>query len=269
MAKVPSVPVISMIELPSLASLYPVISEPRFAAAAIIAVMSGLIRGFTGFGSALIYIPLISAVYGPRVAVPTLLLIDTICSLPWAVKAMPACNWREVWPVAIAGTLTLPLGVALLVYVDPLWLRWFISALVLIALGVLIAGWRYQGRPTWYAAAATGAAAGIGGGAVQIAAPPLLIFWLGGQNSAATVRANIMVYFIWSGTLSIVAYAYSGLFTVQTVTLSLLFGIPFAVALGFGANWFHGTSDTLYRRVAYVIIGTAGLISLPLFDGLR
>lgn len=252
-----------------LSSLTAIVSEPRFALAASVALLSGLVRGFSGFGSALVYIPLIAALYEPRVGVPTLLLIDTICSLPWAIKAAPAANFREVWPVAIFGALTIPLGVAALVYVDALTLRWFIAVLVLIALGVLVAGWRYHGKPTWPAMAATGAAAGFGGGAVQIAAPPLLIFWLGGPNAAATVRANIMVYFIWSGVLSIALYLYSGLFTRETGLTALLLGVPFAVALGFGASWFHGTSDLFYRRVAYVIIGLAGLISLPLFDGLR
>jgi hypothetical protein len=36
-----------------------------------------------------------------------------------------------------------------------------------------------------------------------------------------------------------------------------------------GAFWFRGTSDLLYRRVAYVIIAVSGLISLPIFDELR
>jgi hypothetical protein len=48
----------------------------------------------------------------------------------------------------------------------------------------------------------------------------------------------------------------------------VLFGIPFATALGFGARWFHRASDDHYRRVAYVIIAASGLVSLPVFDGL-
>jgi uncharacterized membrane protein YfcA len=246
-----------------------VIADPRFPIAIGIAALAGLVRGFSGFGSALIYVPLISAVYGPRVAAPTLLLIDTISSLPFAIHAMPQCNWREVTPVTIAGAVALPLGVAALVYVDPLILRWFISALVLIAVTALAAGWRYRGRPTLAASLGVGVVAGFGGGAVQIGAPPLLVYWLGGQNSAATVRANIMVYFIMQGTLSVLAYIYGGLFTAQTLALSILFGVPFAVLLAAGAHWFHGTSDQLYRRVAYIIIAVSGLISLPLFDALR
>ena len=80
-------------------------ADPRFLAAIAIAVVAGLVRGFAGFGSALVYMPLIAAVYGPRVAAPTLLLIDTICSLPFALQAAPQCNPREVAPVAIAGAV--------------------------------------------------------------------------------------------------------------------------------------------------------------------
>jgi uncharacterized membrane protein YfcA len=255
--------------MPTLQVFADAASDPRFLAALAIATVSGLVRGFTGFGSALIYIPLISALYEPRVAAPTLLLIDTLCSLPFAIQAMPHCNWREVTPVSIAGAIALPLGVAALVYVDALTLRWIIALLVLIALVTLIAGWRYHGRPTLAASAAVGVMAGLGGGAVQIGAPPLLIFWLGGANNAATVRANIMVYFIMQGFLSCVMYVYGGLFTAETVALSILFGIPFGVALAAGASWFHGSSDLLYRRIAYVIIALAALISLPVFDHLR
>jgi uncharacterized protein len=211
--------------------------------------------------------PVISAVYSPRLAAPTLLLIDTICSLLFALQVMPQCNWREVTPVSIAGAVALQFGVMALVLVDPLTLRWFIA--VLVALATLVAGWRYHGGPTLFASLDVGALAGFGGGAVQIGAPPLLIFWLGGSNNAATVRANIMVYFIAQGALSLVIYFFSGLFRAQAIVLSLLIGLSFAVTMATGAFWFHGASDALYRRAAYLIIAVAALVSLPVFDARR
>ena len=254
-----------MFHLPLWSAFADAAADPRFAYALGIATLAGLVRGFSGFGSALIYMPLISAIYSPAVAAPTILLIDTLCGLPFAIHAWPQANRREVLPVAVGGVVGVPLGVLALVYVSPLSLRWFIAGLVLIAVAVLAAGWRYHGKPTVPAALGVGALSGFGAGAVQIGAPPLLVFWLGGKNSAATVRANIMVYFILQGTLSMLLYLYSGLFDAQTTVLSLMFGVPFALAMFAGAYWFHG----LYRRVAYLIIGFAGLASLPLFDGLR
>jgi hypothetical protein len=69
--------------------------------------------------------------------------------------------------------------------------------------------------------------------------------------------------------LSIVLHALNGLLNAQTLIVALTMGIPFIVALAAGAYFFRGTSDELYRRVAYIIIAIAGLISLPLFDALR
>lgn len=245
------------------------IADSRFAIAVGIAAVSGLVRGFTGFGSALIYMPLISAVYSPQIAAATLLLIDGISSLPVSIRAIPRSNWREVAPVTIAGAVALPFGAAILIYLDPLLLRWCIAGLVLVALATLAAGWRYHGKPNVAASLGVGILAGLGAGAAQIGAPPLLVYWLGGQNSAITVRANIMVYFIMQGAMSMIAYLYSGLITAQAIVLSVLLGVPFAIMLTVGARWFHGSSDELYRRVAYIIIAAAGLISLPLFDALR
>src|SRR5665647_17611 len=116
-----------MIDPQTLSLFQDAVADPRFPIAIGIAALSGLVRGFSGFGSALIYMPLIAAVYSPRLAAPTLLLIDTICSLPFALHAMPQCNWREVTPVTIGGVVTLPIGVLALLWVDPLSLRWFIA----------------------------------------------------------------------------------------------------------------------------------------------
>jgi uncharacterized membrane protein YfcA len=233
-----------MLHLPLWSAFADAAADPRFVYAFAIATVAGLVRGFSGFGSALIYMPLISAVYGPAIGAATLLLFDTACGLPFAIHAWPQANRREVLPVSIAGAAAVPLA-------------------------ALVAGWRYHGKPTLVASLGVGALSGFGAGAVQIGAPPLLVFWLGGANSATTVRANIMVYFILQGVLSLALYFYSGLFSAQVVVLGLLFGVPFAIAMFGGAYWFHGSSDGLYRRVAYVIIAFAGLASLPIFDGLR
>ena len=72
------------------------------------------------------------------------------------------------------------------------------------------------------------------------------------------MRANIMVYFLPQAVLAMVMYYWSGLFTGETITLSVLLGLPFVLAMAAGVYSFHGSSEALYRRVAYVIIALAG-----------
>jgi uncharacterized membrane protein YfcA len=243
-------------------------ADPRFAAALAVAALSGLVRGFSGFGSALIYMPLVAAIYEPRIAAVTLLLIDFFASSPFAIRELPNCNWREVLPIFLAAAIAIPFGALALKFVDPTVLRWFIALLVLSLLAVLMSGWRYHRRPRLPITLGVGLFSGFGGGAVQIAGPAVIIYWLGTNNAAVTVRANLMVYFLLTDATLCVAYALQGLFSAEGFALSLLLGIPFLAAMAAGAYIFRGASDLLYRRIAYLIIAAAALVSLPLFDGL-
>src|SRR3954452_22041117 len=243
------------------------LSDSRFVAAGVVAALSGFVRGFSGSGSALIYIPLIAAIYEPRIAAPTLLLIDLAGSTPFTIRELPRCNWREVAPVTTAAALAVPLGTMALIVIDPIVLRWGIAALVLGLLAVLASGWRYHGKPTLRVSIGVGLFAGFGSGAVQIAGPAVIIFWLGGSSDAVTVRANLMVFFFLMGFITGAAYVAQGIITADILALSVLLGIPFVLAMWAGARWFHGASDAAYRRVPYAIIAVSALLSLPLWDG--
>jgi uncharacterized membrane protein YfcA len=242
------------------------VADHRFYVALAIAILAGVVRGFSGFGSAQIYIPLIAAVYSPRVAAVTLLIIDTIGPAPFAVRGFAHCTWREVLPMIIAAAIAIPLGTIALLVLDPIVLRWFIAFMVLSLVAVLASGFRYHGRPRLPVTIGVGLFSGFGAGAVQIAGPPVLIYWLGTTTSAVTARANFLVYFLLLDLTSCAVYFWRGLITAELLALSLLLAIPFFVATAAGARYFHGASETLYRRIAYAIITASALVSLPLFD---
>jgi uncharacterized protein len=245
-----------------------IVTDRRFAVAAAISLVSGAARGFSGFGSAMIYIPLVAAVYEPRVAAATMVLIDFVCAFPLAVRAVPHCNWREVVPISIAAVVAVPIGTWVLLVADPVMLRWIIAGVVIVLLAVVASGWRYHGRPRLPTTIGVGLLSGLGSGAVQIAGPPVIIYWLGGAGQAAFVRANLMVYFTFIDVIGCVAYFRQGLFTREVIALSLLLGLPFIFAMVAGVRWFGMASERSFRRIAYAIIAVSAVISLPVFDRL-
>ena len=233
--------------------IHSLVADPRFPFAVAITALSGLVRGFSGFGSALIYIPLIAAIYEPRIAALTLLITDFVASAPLTFAQARKCNWREVAPMTVAAALTVPFGALALQFLDPIILRWGLAGLV---------------TPGIPASACVGLAAGFGAGATQIAAPLPIIYWLGGPSSAALVRANLMVFLLLLESVSIMGYAARGLFAAEILMLSVLLGPVFIVSIAIGARLFKGAAELTYRRVAYAIVALSALVSLPLFDGL-
>lgn len=242
------------------------VADHRFWLALGITVLAGVVRGFSGFGSAQIYVPLVASVYSPRVAAVTLLLIDTFGTAPYTVRAFARCTWPEVAPMSIAAILAVPVGALALRVIDPVALRWFIAIMVLSLVGILMSGWRYHGRPKLPITIGVGLFSGFGSGAIQIAGPPVLIYWLGTTTNVITVRANFLVYFIFLDAMSIAVYVWQGFFTPELLALALLLAIPFFLAASAGARLFHGASDSVYHRIAYAIILAAALVSLPVFD---
>ncbi len=257
-----------MIDLPDLATYSAALTDRRFVAATIVSGLAGLVRGFSGFGGAMIYMPLVASIYEPRIAAVTILLVDFLSSTPFAIPEVRRCVWREVIPISIAMAVGVPAGTWALLALDPIMLRWVIATLVLGLVAVLASGWRYRGEPRMPITLGVGLFAGASAGAVQIGGPPVVLYWLSRGASAVTMRANLMVFFAFCGVALVTAYAVTGLFTAPMLALSLLLGVPYVIGVAIGARFFHGTSDQLYRRVAYAIIALAALLSLPVLDPL-
>ncbi|MCS0503900.1 sulfite exporter TauE/SafE family protein [Ancylobacter mangrovi] len=246
----------------------PMSFDPVLAGALLTALVAGTTRGFAGFGGALIFVPLISAAYGPRVSAPTLLIVDTALTLPFVIRAFRDCVWRQVAPLAIGAVVAVPAGVAILRHADPLALRWALAGLGLAMLAPVMAGWRHSGQQRLPSKLALGAFAGVLGGAAQMSGPPLVAYWLGSNQPPALVRANMFGFFALVTVASATAYAANGMLTREVGWLVLVLGPAYAAGLFLGARAFRGTSDRNFRFIAYWIITLALLLSLPVFDTL-
>ncbi len=237
-----------------------------FLMAVAAAVAAALVRGFTGFGSALIFIPVASAAYGPTVAAPILLLVDFVLTLPYFVAGLRRCRWSTVLPAAIAAIVVSPLGAWTLAVGDPTALRWAISVAILLLVALMASGWRYRSDPVPPLSAAVGVVSGFLSGFAQIGGPPVIALWLSGPLPAATVRANMFVFFALISVASFIAYWLNGLFTPQVLGLSVAVAPAFALALYAGSHIFGRTAGAGYRPLAYVAVALAAIGSLPVFD---
>lgn len=255
-----------MIDLPAAATFSAVVADPRFALALGIAVLSGAVRGFSGFGSALIYVPMMSALYGPKIGAASFLLTDFITGIVFSLGVWRQAVWREIIPLAISGAIAAQFGALILQYADPAHLRWAMALLVLVIVVVLSTGWRYHGKPMLIVTLLIGTVAGLMGGAVQIFGPPVVLFWLSSMASAAVVRANFVVFFAIMAAALVATYLWFGLITPDVIALAAFVAPAHILAMFLGSRFFHMASEQTYRRTAYTIITFAALVSMPLWD---
>jgi uncharacterized protein len=245
----------------------PEVSSRAAAAVCAIAFMSGTARGFSGFGSALIFMPLASSMVAPRLVAALLLIIDFIAAAPLVPNAWGHAD-RKATAVIVAGALIgVPIGTYFLSRLDPVTTRWIISGFVVALLVLLLSGWRYHGKDHIALSVGIGGLSGFCSGLAQTGGPPIVGYWLGRPVKPEVARANIVLFFAGSDCFSLISYIAAGLINADAVRFALLVGPIYAIGLGVGASLFGRASERIFRAICYALIVLSVIVGLPVLDG--
>lgn len=256
--------------MPSLSAfLFPDITATGVTILLAATLLGGLVRGFTGFGFAMVFMPLASIVLGPVAALGLIWFIDVPFALPIAARSARQAEWSEVLPLLATATLALPAGIWLLLWLDRETMRWVLAALVLAAVSLLASGWRYHGKPGVRLSLGVGVLSGLCNGMASIGGMPLAVFWLGAQrNDRHKTRANLQTFFGLSTLISGATLWYAGILTGTALLTAIPLFAVYGVGLWAGTHGFRIASEQSFRRGAYLVIFVSALASLPLWDGL-
>ncbi len=236
---------------------------------AVAAFLGGMVRGFTGFGFSMVFVPIATLAVGPAGAAALLWVIDIPFAYMLAASSWRRVDWREIMPLLLAATLSLPLGVWMLTQADPLTTRWIIVLCILAGVACLASGWRYKGAPGLPLSFGVGSLAGVVSGLAQIGGLPIAIFWLASQTKGARqTRDNLNGFFCLLPTVAGVVYVLSGVITTKTLWQAVPLFLPYGVGLLIGAKLFPFASESVFRRIAYMVIVMAAAIAMPALDKL-
>lgn len=229
------------------------------------AFLAGLVRGFAGFGTAMVFLPVAAQFLSPFGAILTLIFMDLLAPLP---VLRPA--WREVHRPdlgrLLAGcALVLPLGLWLLAQVSPEVFRYGVSLLALGMLAILAGGLRWRGAVPGQALWAIGGLGGFLGGVAGMPGPPVILFTMARPLGPAVIRATNLLYLFGYDLLIILWMALLGHLRPDYALLGLLLGLPGMAGNWLGGRLFNPAREGAYRGAAYVLIALSALSGLPLW----
>ncbi|TNF58795.1 MAG: sulfite exporter TauE/SafE family protein [Burkholderiales bacterium] len=215
-----------------------------------------LVLGITGFGSALVIVPLLAWRWPLAEVVPLALLMDVVAS-----ALMGRLNWREVrWdvlrallPGMVAGAL-LGLGVA----------RLHPGSWPLLALGLYVV---WVGRRAWRGVSGSGPASpwighlhGLGVGLVQVlfgTAGPLVLAWMArARVPASAVRASTPALMTLVAAAVLLLMAVEGRLSSPALWSRLLWLLPVGVLAVFAGHRLAGRLpvEALRRTIAALLV---------------
>jgi hypothetical protein len=216
-------------------------------------------QSLSGFGSALVSMPLLAPLLGLHVATPLVALMGGVMETILLIYYREALNVRAVWRLVLASIVGIPFGVLMLRGLD--------EKITLSILGVIIVGYALYAllnfrlpkleHPLW--AYIAGFFAGIFGGAYNTAGPPVIIYGNCRGWEPAEFKANLQGFFIINNFVVLLSHFLAGNVT-PLVWRKFLLIIP-AVVLGVvaGISLEKRLSAESFRKVVLVLLVVVGI----------
>ena len=231
---------------------------------------AALMASVTGFGYALVAVPLLVLLMPPLQLVPVVLI-------SWGPLALLliAHSWRHLSPGRLLRLLSgallgAPLGILMLSSLPDSTMRSVIGGITLLAAGSLLIK---PGRPLAREGPAlltAGLLSGITGGSTGMSGPPVVLLGLNQHWEPRGFRADLICFFLVLHTSMAAGLGWMGHLSGGTLQLSLAV-LP-GVLLGYAAGMkLQGRVDaSTYRRVAVSLVVAGGIWALfsPLTEGL-
>lgn len=175
-------------------------------AVALVAVFVGACaQGSIGFGLGMLAAPVLAITDDDFIPGP-LLLVAMVLTCLVALRERGGLDWRGLkWAIVgrIPGSI---LGTVAVVLLPDRGLIILFAVLVLIGVGLSVAGWRL--RPTSTTLLSAGAMSGFMGSITSIGGPPMALVYQ--HRSGQELRATLAAFFVFGSTLSITLLLIAG-----------------------------------------------------------
>lgn len=217
--------------------------------------VAGIVRGYSGFGFALVAVTGISLVLPPAYVVPLVLVLEVLASIHLIPTVWRDIDWHSLRWLLAGAVLATPAGVYLLATIPAEPMRLFISLFVFGTALLLLYGWAWKRMPGRPLSFSTGLACGLLNGAAAIGGPPVILFYLSSPAGMTVSRASIIAYFLGIDTLSLAMASIQGLLSGKTLLMASACLFPLYVGVSIGKKFFARTDQELVRyRVIILLI---------------
>lgn len=230
-----------------------------FAADATILLVAGGVRGFSGFGFALVAVSALSLLHPPARVVPAVLCLEIAAS----AHLLPAV-WRKVHWHSVAWLLggmmfgIIP-GAWFLAHASPAAMRMWVSLAVLAGALAVAREWQLPAKATHGTlAVAAGVCSGFLNASASIGGPPVILYYLATPLGAEVTRASLIAFFVAADAVSLAAMAGFGLLGREVLVVAALWLVPAVVGVHLGRRLFERGGARHYRQtVVWLLTGLA------------
>lgn len=233
-----------------------------WAVAVAATLIGGIIRGFTGFGFALILVSALLFVADPVEVVPLALILDLLAGFTLLPRIFREVHWDGIRLLLIGSLIGVPAGFACLLLIAPEPMKIAIYVGILISVILLIRGFKLASAPSRATLAATGVVSGLMSGASGVPGPPVILVYLSSPLPVATTRATAIAFFIFVDLLAIALALFKGLIDTEMLLRAAILVPVMAAGTSLGHKLFGLARPETVKRAAIILLGVLAIVGI-------
>ena len=225
-------------------------------------MIASLARGYSGFGFSALLVASWSIVTDPARAIVLAFMLEVTASIFQAISVWRDIPWKRVGLLIAGASLGTPIGVYLLANMDERILRMGIAGFVVLAAGVLLAGWKLKARANGAGTTSVGLVSGICNGTVGMGGLPVAIFLTADGDSPKRIRAAVIAYFFLLDIVGLIFLTQAGLVGRESISLAVLSLPILLIGMWLGGRHFLGATPEGFRRMSLGLLLILGVIGM-------
>lgn len=233
------------------------------AATTAIVFAGTLVRAVSGLGFSLVAVPLLSLVWPPAQAVAIAVLFQTLSTIPIVAREYRSLDWRLLAHICGGGIVGMVPGLVLLQWLPESAMRVVLTAILLLSIGIIVAGRRLVRSMTPARLTLVGLCAGVAQGMAGVSGPPLMAGLMAiPELDARVIRLTATSVFLILGLVSVSTLGMRGAFAVMSVSDYAIAGIGMIGGHLAGERLFTMAGTAGFRRYVLLVLFASALLTL-------
>lgn len=228
----------------------------------LIIFTASVVRGFTGFGLAMVAVPLIQFIMPVSDTAVFIAIINAIFSVLYFRRSRNSVRGQPLGRMAIWTGVGVGIGTLILRFINPAYIQLVWGVLIILIVIALVRGFSFGISSDKSAMTLSGLFGGVLAGATGITGPPVAIILSSMKTPREKFNALISLFILFAVSYALLFYLIAGLVETDTFLLAIC-SVPALIAgLYTGDRLVAKISQLTFTRVVYIVLLIMGLITL-------
>lgn len=223
-------------------------------------LFASLTQGVTGFGFALVAVPLLSFFIPElRNITPIIVIYSLMTNVIMAYKLRSHIYFKRIIYLIVFAIIATPIGTYMLICVNVKLLKFIIGIVIVITAFFMFKNFKIEIKNEKLSYALVGALSGILNGSAGLSGPPIVLFLTNQNVDKDQFRANITFFGLATNIFAVILFWFEGIINNSVLHFTIIYLLALIIGVALGIIVSTKINEHIFRNITILLIALLGL----------